>query len=101
MIPKNRITTHPGKILKSDYLEYLDVSQEAFANHLGISRKHLNAIVNEKAAVTPEVAVRLASALNTSPEYWVNLQKMYELTKAQSEIQKSKLPALLPQLRHA
>lgn len=99
MIPRTRVATHPGKILKVDYVEYLGLDQKKFAEHLGISRKHLNNILNEKAALTPEMAVKLGAALDTSAEYWMNLQKNHELSKVQMETNSSKLPKILPELK--
>src|SRR2546426_174300 len=79
MRERTRPPTHPGGILKSHYLEplHLGVSQVAMA--LGISRKTLSKILNERGAVTPEMALRLAQAFQTTPELWLNLQRTYDL----------------------
>jgi addiction module HigA family antidote len=65
------------------YLEPRGVSVSAFARDLGISRKHLNDIVNDHVRITPAVAVRLAHALNTSPALWVNLQAAVDIYDAE------------------
>jgi antitoxin HigA-1 len=82
MRERTRPPTHPGRILKHHYLEplQLGVSQAALA--LGISRKTLSKILNERGAVTPDMALRLAQAFQTTPELWLNLQRNYDLWHA-------------------
>ena len=84
MRPKmTRKPTHPGEIIKHDYIEPLAMSVTALSASLGISRKTLSAIVNERAGVTPDMALRLSRAFNTSPELWLNLQRGYDLWTAE------------------
>lgn len=78
-----RKPTHPGEIVKHDYMEPLALSVTALAARLGISRKTLSAIVNERASVTPDMALRLSRAFNTSPELWLNLQRGHDLWAAE------------------
>lgn len=73
---------HPGEILREDYLEPLGVSVTRAAKALGVTRKTLSAVLNEKAGVSPAMAHRLAKALDTSPELWINLQAQWELWQA-------------------
>ena len=82
MRERTRPPTHPGGILKRQYLEplHIGVAQAAFA--LGISRKTLSKILNERGAVTPDMALRLAQAFQTTPELWLNLQRTYDLWHA-------------------
>jgi len=70
---------HPGEILRELYLEPMDVTITAAAEALGVSRKHVSAIVNGRAPVTPDMAMRLAVVFATEPETWVNLQAQYDL----------------------
>lgn len=70
---------HPGEILREMYLDPLGVSITQAAEALGVTRKHVSAIVNGRAPVTPEMAVRLATVFATEPEIWVNLQAQYDL----------------------
>jgi addiction module HigA family antidote len=79
MRERTRPPTHPGGILKRQYLEPLDIGISQAALALGVSRKTLSKIVNERGAITPEMALRLARALNTTPELWLNLQRNYDL----------------------
>jgi antitoxin HigA-1 len=74
-----RKPTHPGGILQRIYMEPLALSVTALAERLGVSRKHLSKIVNERAGVTPDMALRLSQAFNTTPELWLNLQKSHDL----------------------
>ena len=73
---------HPGEILRADYLEPLELSVTEAAKALGVTRKTLSAIVNERAGISPAMAHRLSKALHTTPELWVNLQTLYDLWQA-------------------
>ena len=77
---KNRPPAHPGRILRNLYLSPLGISNTKLAETLGVSRKAISHIVNERKSVTPEMALRLSRAFsNTSPEFWLNLQRNYDL----------------------
>ena len=73
---------HPGEILKEDYLIPLDLTVTAAAAALGVTRKTLSAILNERAGISPAMAMRLAKAFDTSAEFWLNLQVQYDLWRA-------------------
>ncbi len=77
-----RKPTHPGQILKEDYLEPLNLTISELSRALGTSRKTLSKIVNGRGSVTPEMALKLAKAFDTSPEFWLNLQRNYDLWDA-------------------
>ena len=70
---------HPGEILRAMYLEPMKVSITEAAEALGVSRKHLSAIVNARASVTPDMAMRLAAVFGTEAAFWVNLQAQHDL----------------------
>ncbi len=74
---------HPGEIIKELCLEPLGLTVTAAAKALGISRKTLSSIINGKAGISPEMAVRLSIAFNTSSESWVNQQSHYDLWQAE------------------
>ncbi len=79
---------HPGEIIKEDYLIPMGLTVTQVAKSLGVSRKNLSEIVNEKTGISAEMAIRLSIAFNTSPELWIGMQKEYELSKAmKKEIQ--------------
>ena len=80
MTPSNRTATHPGKILLKEFLEPLELTQEALATHVGIPVQRVNEIVRGKRGITPETAWLLSGALNTSPEFWLNLQSLHDLS---------------------
>ena len=82
MIPENRIPTHPGVVLSEEFLAPLGVSQVALAAHLDVPVQRINELVRGKRGITPETAWLLSQALNTTPEFWVNLQASYDLARA-------------------
>ena len=85
MIPKHRLPTHPGQILLLEFMEPLGLTQVAFAAHLDISVQRLNELINGKRGVTPETAWLLASALRTTPQFWMNLQTTFDLAARKPE----------------
>jgi antitoxin HigA-1 len=78
-----RAPSHPGGILRRLYLEPLRVSVSELADALNVSRKSVSKLVNQRARVTPAMAVRLAIALQTTPHLWLNLQQNYDLWNVQ------------------
>jgi antitoxin HigA-1 len=82
MIPENRIPTHPGVILSQEFLAPFGVSQVALAAHLGVPVQRINELVRGKRGVTPQTAWLLSQALNTTPEFWINLQTTYDLARS-------------------
>ena len=82
MRTRKKEPTHPGRILSSHYLEPLSLTITELAKTLGVSRKTLSKIVNERASVTSDMALRLSRAFDTTPELWLNLQRNYDLWHA-------------------
>ena len=80
MIPSNREATHPGLILLKEFLEPLGLTRKAFAAHVGIPTRRVNEIVRGRRGVTPETAWLLSWAFRTSPEFWLNLQAIHDLS---------------------
>jgi addiction module HigA family antidote len=74
---------HPGKVIKELCLEPLNLSITETAKGLGVSRKTLSSIINGKAGISPEMAIRLSIAFNTSSESWLNQQLQYDLWQAE------------------
>src|ERR1700722_2412395 len=70
---------HPGEILKEMYMGPLGVTITQTADALGVSRKHVSAIVNGRVPVSPDMAARLAGVFGTEPDIWINLQAQYDL----------------------
>lgn len=81
--PQKRRPIRPGEVLREDYIEPLGMTQGALADALEVDRSTINEIVNGRRAVTPEMALRLAHALRTTPQYWINLQAAVDLYDAQ------------------
>jgi len=74
---------HPGEVIKELCLEPLGISVTAAAKGLGVSRKTLSALLNGRAGVSPEMAIRLSIAFDTSAESWLNQQTQYDLWLAE------------------
>ncbi|MBL8857113.1 MAG: HigA family addiction module antidote protein [Planctomycetes bacterium] len=79
MLPKNRTPTHPGEILREDFLEPLGTTQVAFAAHLDIPLQRVNEIIRGKRGISAATAWLFAGALGTTPQFWTNLQSQYDL----------------------
>ena len=70
---------HPGEVLRELCIEPLGITVTDAARSLGVSRKTLSAILNERAGISPEMAIRLAKAFDTTAESWLNQQMQYDL----------------------
>jgi len=81
MIEIQRTPTHPGEILKEEFLIPLEISQSKLAKSLHTSFRAINELVNEKRGITVEMALRLSKYFKTSPQLWLNLQNQYDLYK--------------------
>lgn len=73
---------HPGEVVRELCLEPLGLSVTDAAEALGVSRKTLSSILNGRSGISPEMALRLSKAFNTSPESWLNQQVQYDLWNA-------------------
>jgi addiction module HigA family antidote len=91
MLPKNRISTHPGRVLLHEFLQPMGLTQAALARELRVSQNRLNEIVRGKRGLTAETALLLSAYFGNSPEFWMHLQVAYDLTKARQEL--SRKPA--------
>ena len=85
---------HPGEVLRELCLEPLGLTITDTAAALGVSRKTLSAILNGRAGISPEMALRLSIAFNTTPESWLNQQSQYDLWIARQESPKIKVQKL-------
>ncbi len=72
---------HPGRVIRQDCLEPLDLSVTAAARALGVTRQALNNVVNERAAISPEMAVRLSKAFGGTAETWLAMQAAFDLAQ--------------------
>ena len=76
-----RLPTHPGEILKEEFLKPFDLTQSTLAKKLGVSFRAINEIINQKRGISVEMALRLSTFFKTSPELWLNLQNNYDIYK--------------------
>jgi antitoxin HigA-1 len=77
-----RVKTHPGEVLREEFMLPFNLSANALAIKLCVPATRIGAIVNQRRGVTAETAIRLAKFFNTTPEFWMNLQSNYDLSKA-------------------
>ena len=73
---------HPGRIVRDEILEPFNLTVGQAAQALGVSRPHLSNLLNEKVGITPEMAIRLGKALGNEPDFWLRLQRQYDLSQA-------------------
>jgi addiction module HigA family antidote len=85
---------HPGELLREDILPALGRSKTEIAGLLGISRQTLHDIMTEKQPVTVGMAVRLGKLVGNGPVFWLNLQRTYDLERAEREVDVSAIPTL-------
>ncbi len=85
MRPGKRAPSHPGGILRRQYLEPIGLTVTDLARTLGVSRKTVSKIVNERGALSADMALRLSQAFGTTPQLWLNLQQNYDLWRAAKE----------------
>jgi addiction module HigA family antidote len=89
----HRKPTTPGEILSEEFLKPLGMTQKQLADHIGCDVKVVNRIVNGRTTVTAEMAIKLAAAFRTTPEFWLNAQQAVNLYEASRKIKKK--PAAL------
>ncbi len=82
---------HPGEIIRELCIDPLGLSVTEAAKGLGVSRKTLSAILNGRAGISPEMALRLSKAIGRSPESWLAMQDMYDLWRVKKNIKLTKV----------
>lgn len=82
-IPTNRIPTHPGEMLKEEFLVPMKITQRELAHGINVPYQRINELINGKRGVTPSTALRLAKYFGTTPGFWMNLQLRWDLYRAQ------------------
>ena len=82
-----RVRTHPGEVLREEFMRPLGLSGNALALALRVPATRIGAIIREREprAVTADTALRLARYFETTPQFWLNLQAAYELSRAQAD----------------
>ena len=79
MVFMARRPTHPGEMLREEFMPDLGLSVAGLAQLLGVSRQSVNELVHERRALSPDMALRLARLFNMSPQYWLNMQRNVDL----------------------
>jgi len=83
-----RRPTHPGEMLREDFVPDYELTVSALAAAVGVSRQSINELLRERRAVSPEMALRLARLFGNSPEFWLNAQRAIDLWDAEQAIKK-------------
>jgi len=86
MFTIKRDPTTPGEILQEEFLKPLGLTQKQLADHIGCDVKVINRIVNSKTSISAEMAVKLSSSFNTSPQFWLNAQQAVDIYSAVNRI---------------
>ena len=89
---KSRIRTHPGELLAEDFMAPLGLSARQLASAIAVPQNRISDIVRGRRSVTADTALRFARYFETTPQFWLNAQSAYDLSKAETETDYSKLP---------
>lgn len=81
-IPMQRRPTHPGEMLREDFLPEFGLTPTGLAEAIGVSRQSVNELLRERRSVSPAMALRLAKLFGNSPEFWLNAQRAVDLWDA-------------------
>lgn len=84
-IPTHRPPTHPGEMLREEFLLPMELTQRDLAEAIHVPYQRVNELVNQKRGVTPSTALRLAKFFGMSPDFWLNLQLRWDLYHAQQK----------------
>lgn len=82
LLDMKRVTTHPGEMLDEEFLKPLNMSARALAKEIGVPANRLTEMIAKRRGMTADTAIRLAQYFRNSPEFWMSLQSMYDLTEA-------------------
>ena len=98
-VPNTRVRkirpTHPGGMLREDFLPDYELTVSSFAKAIRVSRQTINELLRERRAVSPEMALRLARLFGNAPEFWLNAQRAVDLWEA-SKAAKKKIERINP-----
>jgi len=82
-VPTNRTPTHPGEMLKEEFLIPMEMTQRELASGIHVPYQRINELINGKRGITPSTALRLAKYFGTSAGFWMSLQLRWDLFRAQ------------------
>jgi len=80
--------THPGEMLREDFMPDYDLNTASMAKALGVSRQTINEILRERRAISPAMALRLSRLFGNSPEFWLNVQHSWDLRDSEKRYSK-------------
>ncbi len=89
---------HPGKIIKHDCMEPLGLNVTEAAKVLGVSRVSLSRVINGKASISPEMAIRVSKAFGSTPEHWLRMQLAYDVSRMKDTVDKIQVERYQPSL---
>lgn len=89
-----RNPVHPGEIVKHDCIDVMGMTVTAAATALGVTRPTLSKVINGRAAISPEMAIRLSKAFGSRPETWLRMQLSFDLAQAQKQAKHIKVRPL-------
>lgn len=95
MLLISRRPTHPGEMLREEFMPEFDLSVAVLAKRLSVSRQTINELVRERRAVSPDMALRLGRVFGTTPQYWMNMQRNVDLWDS-LDLHASEIEALEP-----
>ncbi|MGR3177907.1 MAG: HigA family addiction module antitoxin [Candidatus Anammoxibacter sp.] len=81
-----KYSVHPGKIIKYDCMEPLNLNVTDAAGALGVSRTALSRVINGKASISPEMAIRVSKAFGSTPEHWLRMQLAYNMSRMRDKV---------------
>ena len=92
-IPTNREPTHPGEMLREEFLVAMNISQRELADAIHVPYQRINELVNQKRGISPSTALRLAKFFGVSAGFWLSLQTRWDLYKAR-DLEKKELESI-------
>ncbi|MBK8397574.1 MAG: HigA family addiction module antidote protein [Leptospiraceae bacterium] len=92
---------HPGDVLKYDYLDELNISAYRLSKEIGVSESLISQIISKKKSITPDTALRLSKYFDTTPDFWLNYQRAFDLEELERENQKEYKKIKPLSLQHA
>lgn len=87
---------HPGEVLKEMFIDERGLSITEVAIGIGVRRPNLSAIINGHNGISAEMAIKLSEAFGTTPQFWINLQNIYELYYAEEKVDRTKIRHFIP-----
>ena len=99
-VPTDRIPTHPGEMLKEEYLIPMGITQRELASSIQVPYQRVNELINGKRGITPSTALRLSKFFGTTPGFWMNLQLRWDLYRAQ-QLEANQLEKIEPYIASA